>query len=122
VINVVNEALAEVMNQSSAEYPSDVDEFREVGRNPLKGDLVVAPMVAESPVNLECKLSDIMEFGEVPTGGHMVIGEVVLVHVKNELWTGDQIEASKLKTIGRLGGELYCRTTDTFEMRRPYIL
>lgn len=122
VVNVVDETLAEAMNQASAEYPSDVDEFKEVGLTPVKSDLVKAPMVAESPVNMECKLVQILEFGEAPTGSHVVIGEVILVHIKDDFWAGDQIDMSKLKAIGRLGGQLYCRTTDMFEMKRPYTL
>jgi len=119
VVNAVDECIAEAMNQASADYPSNADEFKEVGLTALKSDLVKAPKVGESPINMECKLTEILEFGEVPTGGHVVIGEVVLVHVKDELWSGDQIDISKWKPIGRLGGQLYCRMTDIFEMRRP---
>jgi flavin reductase (DIM6/NTAB) family NADH-FMN oxidoreductase RutF len=122
VVNIVTETLAEAMNQASAEYPSGVDEFREVGLTPVKADLVKAPMVAESPVSIECKLIQILKFGEIPTGSHVVIGEVVLAHIRDELWSGDHIEVTKLKAIGRLGGDLYCRTTDTFEMKRISII
>jgi len=122
VVNIVDETLAEAMNQASAEYPSDVDEFKQVGLTAVKSELVKAPRVAESAVNMECTLVQILEFGEVPTGNHAIIGEVVLVHVKDELWAGDQIDVSKLKAIGRLGGQLYCRTTDIFEMKRPCML
>ena len=117
VINVVTEDLAEAMNQSSFEYPSNVDEFKEVGVTPVKADLVKSPMVAESPVNMECKLAQILKLGE---GGYAVIGEVLLVHVKDELWSGEYIEPSLLKAVGRIGGlNSYCRTTDIFEMERP---
>jgi flavin reductase (DIM6/NTAB) family NADH-FMN oxidoreductase RutF len=119
VVNVVDETLVEAMNQASAEYPSNVDEFKEVGLTPLKSDLVRSPRVAESAVNMECDLVQVVEFGACPMGGHMVIGEVVLVHVKDDLWNGDVIDVGKLKAIGRLGGELYCRTTDIFQMKRP---
>lgn len=119
VVNVVTETLAKAMNQASADYLSDVDEFKEVGLTPVKADLVKAPMVAESPVNLECKLLQIIEFGGTPTGSNVIIGEVILVHVKEDVWAGDHIDISKLKVIGRLGEELYCRTTDIFEMKRP---
>lgn len=119
VVNAVDESMAEAMNQASADYPSNVDEFKEVGLTALKSDLVKAPRVGESPINMECKLVQILEFGEVPTGGHVVIGEVVLVHVEDELWSVDQIDISKWKPVGRLGGQLYCRMTDIFEMRRP---
>ena len=103
VVNTVDEDMAEAMNQASADYPSDVDEFKEVGFTAVKGDLVKAPMVAESAVNMECRVKQIMEFGEVPTGGHVIIGEVVLVHVKDELWAGNHVDKSKFKAIGRLG-------------------
>ncbi len=119
VVNVVTETLAKAMNQSAYEYPSNVDEFKEVGLTPSKSDLVKSPLLAESPVNMECKMLQITAFGGIPMGSNVIIGEVVLFHVKDELWAGDQIDASKLKAIGRLGGQLYCRTTDTFEMERP---
>ncbi|MFC1966733.1 flavin reductase family protein [Chloroflexota bacterium] len=117
VVNVVNEDLAEAMNKSSFEYPIDVDEFKEAGVTPAKADLVKSPMVAESPVNMECKLAQVLKLGEA---GYAVIGEVLLVHVKDELWNGEYIEPSLLKAVGRVGGiHSYCRTTDTFEMERP---
>ena len=120
VINAVNEALAEPMNQSSADYPSDVDEFKEVGLTAVKSDMVKAPRVAESPISMECKLRQILEFGEFPDSNNVVLGEVLRFHVSDDLWVNGQIEVSKLKAIARLGGESYCRTTDIFEMKRPY--
>ncbi len=120
VINVVNEALAEAMNQSSAEYPSDVDEFKEAGLTPVKADIVKPPMVAESPVNMECQLVQILEFGESPKQNSVIIGEVVQVHIKDELYVNGQVQMSALNALGRLGGNLYCRTTDIFEMERAF--
>jgi flavin reductase (DIM6/NTAB) family NADH-FMN oxidoreductase RutF len=119
VVNVVTEPLAKAMNQSAYEYPSHVDEFKEVGLTPSKSDLVKSPLLVESPVNMECKMLQITAFGGIPMGSNVIIGEIVLFHVKDDLWADDQIDASKLKAIGRLGGQLYCRTTDTFEMERP---
>jgi len=119
VINVVNETLAQAMNQTSASYRSSVDEFKEVGLTPVKSDIVKAPRVAESPVNMECKLRQILEFGKSPGGSNLIIGEVVLVHLGDELVIDGQIQMSRLKAIGRLGGDSYCRTTETFEMKRP---
>jgi flavin reductase (DIM6/NTAB) family NADH-FMN oxidoreductase RutF len=119
VVNVVGETLAQAMNQASGNYPSDVDEFKEVGLTSVESDLVKAPRVAESPVHMECRLKQILEFGEAPTGSRFVIGEVVLVHVEDGLWVGDHIGVSKFRPIGRLGEELYCRITDVFEMKAP---
>ena len=122
VINVVDETLAEAMNVTAATYPSDVDEFKEARLTPVKADLVKAPMVAESPINLECRLTQVLEFGEAPRTNSFIIGEVLRVHVKDELYANEEIQMSKFKAIGRLGGrggDLYCRTSDSFEMKRP---
>ena len=107
------------MNQSAAEYPIDVDEFKEVGLTPLKAEMVKAPLVAESPINMECQLLQILEYGEFRERTSVVIGEVVRVHIKDELYIDGEIKLSALKALGRLGGNLYCRTTDIIEMERP---
>ena len=107
------------MDQASKNYPSYVDEFKEVGLTPVRADIVKPPMVAESPINMECRLVQILEFGDTPRRTSFIIGEVVRVHIKDELYINDEIEPSKLKAIGRLGGAFYYRTTDIFEMRRP---
>lgn len=122
VINIVTEELVDAMNQASKDYPSDVDEFKEVGLTAVKSDLVRAPMVAESPVNMECRLVKILEFGEAPRITGFVIGEVIRVHVKDDLWIDNKIKADRLKAVGRLGEELYCRTTDMFKKKRPLTL
>ena len=119
VINVVNEALAEAMNKTSPVFPSSVDEFKEAGLTPIESDLVRAPRVAESPINMECKLLQILQFGKSPNSTNLVIGEVVLFHVMDDLYVDGEIQMSKLKAIGRLGGDFCCRTTDMFEMKRP---
>jgi flavin reductase (DIM6/NTAB) family NADH-FMN oxidoreductase RutF len=119
VINIVTDDLSKPMNQTCFEYPPEVSEFTEVGLTPLKSEMVKAPRLAESPVHMECRLLQIMEFGKSPDGGHVIIGEILVVHIKDEFWAGDQVDMAKLKAIGRLGGDFYCRTTDMFEMHRP---
>ena len=119
VINIVTESMARAMNQASGEYPSQVDEFKEAGLSPAQSDLVRSPRVVESPVNMECKLMQILEFGEPPRISSFIIGEVVRVHIRDEVWVDGVINAHKLKVIGRLGEDLYCRTRDMFEMKRP---
>lgn len=121
VINIVTESLAEAMNQASGEYPSDVDEFKEIGLTPAQSDLIRAPRVAESPINMECRLMQILEFGETPRIQSFIIGEIIMVHVEDQLCVNDVIKADKLKVIGRLGEDLYCRTLDMFEMKRPNV-
>jgi flavin reductase (DIM6/NTAB) family NADH-FMN oxidoreductase RutF len=122
VINVVTESLAAAMNQASGEYPSHVDEFKEIGLTPAPSDLVRSPRVSESPVNMECRLIQILQFGEAPRIQSFSIGEIIRIHVKDELWINGVIKADELRVIGRLGEDLYCRTVDMFEMKRPNVL
>jgi flavin reductase (DIM6/NTAB) family NADH-FMN oxidoreductase RutF len=122
VINIVTESMAKAMNQASGEYPSQVDEFKEAGLTPAQSDLIRSPRVIESPVNMECKLMQILEFGEPPRISSFIIGEMIRVHIKDEVWADGLIKAHQLKAIGRLGEDFYCRTTDIFEMKRPNIL
>jgi flavin reductase (DIM6/NTAB) family NADH-FMN oxidoreductase RutF len=119
VVNVVPESLDRAMNQSSGEYPGDVDEFKEIGLTPAPSDLIRSPRVSESPINMECRLMQILDFGEAPRIQSFVIGEIIRVHVKDELLVNGVIQANQLKVIGRLGEDLYCRTKDLFEMKRP---
>lgn len=119
VVNVVDETLAERMNQTSADYPSYISEFKEIGLTPLPSDKVKSPRVAESPINMECKLLQILEFGEKPNINSLVIGEIVRAHVRDELFRDGTIDINRLKAIGRLGGDLYCLIKGVFEMKRP---
>lgn len=120
VINVVTEDLAEAMVQTSRAYPIGVDEFKETGLTAIKAELVGAPMLAESPINMECRLLQILEFGNAPRKNEFVIGEVVRVHIKDEFMADGQLQPLKLKIIGRLSGhgKAYCRTTGIFEIKR----
>ncbi len=121
VINIVTEELAQAMNITSAPYPSDISEFKEAKLTPVKADLVKPALVAESPLNMECRVIQIMEFGKASEMYSFIIGEVLRVHVQDRFYNKQTKRVSGLRAIGRLGGEqdLYCRGQDTFEMKRP---
>lgn len=121
VINAVTEDLAEAMNVTSTPYSSDVSEFEKGGLTPEKADLVKAPMVAEAPVNMECRLNRIIVFGEAPLTTSFIIGDVLRIHIKEGFYNTDTGRVSGLRPVGRLGGngDLYLRASDIFEMERP---
>jgi flavin reductase (DIM6/NTAB) family NADH-FMN oxidoreductase RutF len=121
VINVVSEAIARAMNQASGDYPSHVDEFRETGLTPVASDAVRPPRVAESPIQLECRLMQIMEFGTSPRIHNFIVGEVLMIHVQDDLIVDGVIRPDRLRAVGRLGEDFYCRTGDLFEMKRPVV-
>jgi flavin reductase (DIM6/NTAB) family NADH-FMN oxidoreductase RutF len=119
VINIVSESIAEQMNQSAAEVPPEVDEFALSGLTPIPGEVVRVPRVAESPVQMECKLREVVTISEQPGGASIVIGTVVRFHVREDLFEDFRIDPDRLKAIGRMGGPTYCRTGDRFDIRRP---
>ena len=119
VINVVTYELAERMNLTSGEYKASVNEFELAGLTPRAATLVRPPMVAESPVNFECKLYQIVDFSSEPGGASLVIGEIVYLHVDDALMKDGHLDADSLDLIGRMGGNQYARTTQRFEMVRP---
>lgn len=119
VVNIVVDDIAEAMNLTAAEYPAEESEFDIAGLSPAPSDLVRPPRVAESPVNLECKLNQIIPLGEGDHQHGLVIGEVVLVHVRDDIIDGHRINHQLLKPTGRLAGNMYCHTGDVFEMARP---
>ena len=119
VVNVVTEAMGVQMNIASAEYPPEVDEFEASGLTPIPSDLVKPARVGESPVNMECRLHQIVHVSRKPLGGSLVMGEVLRFHVADALFSEYKIDQGLLQAIGRLGGPTYIRTTDRFDMQRP---
>ena len=120
VVNIATEDIAEAMNLSSGAYDPSVDEFGISGLTPAPCEVVRPPRVLESPVNMECKLLQIIELSARPLGGSLVLGEVVRFHL-DETIIDDRfrIDPDKLRAVGRMGGAAYCRTVDRFELARP---
>lgn len=121
VVNIVSEEIAEAMNACSGEYPAGVNEFELSGLTPVPGDLVRAPRVRESHVNMECRVLQILDLSTRPRGGSLIIGEVVRFHVDAAMLSNFRIDPDQLCAIGRMGGNEYTRTRDRFQMIRPQV-
>jgi flavin reductase (DIM6/NTAB) family NADH-FMN oxidoreductase RutF len=120
VVNIVTEGLAGAMNITATELSPNINEFELAGLTAAPSALVRPPRVAESPVHFECVVTQIIELGDRPGSGSIVIGQVVHFHVsENVLFDGDKIDIKKLRPIGRLAGSAYCRVTDMFDLTRP---
>ncbi len=120
VVNVVPARLAEVMNQSSFEYPPDQSEIDALEIATLPSQSVQPLRVAESPIQMECRLFQIVKVGEGPAAGNLVIGQILLVHVADAVLDDrHQIDPVKVDTIGRMGGAQYCWTRERFPLARP---
>ena len=116
VVNIVDETLIKAAVQTSASYPAGVDEFKEAGLTAITADSVKSPLVAGALVSLECKVMRKLEFGDQENHRTVIFGEVTLVHVKDELMSGNELEPARMHAIGFLGGGRYCQTTDSFQV------
>jgi flavin reductase (DIM6/NTAB) family NADH-FMN oxidoreductase RutF len=115
VVNLVDEALAEAMNQCAAPLPYGESELPRAGLHACPSSVVRPPRIAESPASLECQ-----EWGTLHIGANrIVLGLVRRVHVRDELFdpVKKRIHSERLFLIGRLASpQWYCRTRDRFEM------
>lgn len=120
VINVVPYRLAEAMNLSSAELPSEESEFELTGLQVSESVVVKAPGVSSSPIRMECRLLQHLVLDDGPGGANIVLGEIVHLHLDdNVLDSTGYADPVLLDLVGRLGGAAYCRTTEPFELARP---
>ncbi|WDL98041.1 flavin reductase family protein [Alicyclobacillus sp. ALC3] len=121
VINVVSEEMAKPMNSTSPtpEFDPDVDEWVVSGLTPEPSTLVTPSRVAESPVQMECKLVQVIDFGPAEAGaGSIVLGEVVRMHLREDVYQNGHVDPDLLRPIARMAGNDYARVTDRFQMAR----
>lgn len=121
VINMVTYDLVHQASLSSSEYPEGTSEFEKCGLTILASDKVKPFRVAESPVQLECKVNDIINLGNEGGAGNLVICEVLKVHLAYEILDDDNgIDQTKLDLVARAGGSYYSRAKDGFfEIPKP---
>lgn len=122
VINIVNYDMVQQASLASVEYPKGINEFIKAGFTMLPSDLVKPPRVAESPVQLECVVKDIISLGDSAGSGNLVIAEVKLIHISDSVLSDNgKIDQRKMDHVARLGGDWYCRVTNNnlFEVAKP---
>lgn len=111
VINMVNYDIVRQMTLSSIEFPSDVSEFDKTGLTPTTGDIVKAPMVLESPVNMECTVEDVITLGDHGGAGHLIICHVKKIHISEDVLEDDKINPHLMDLMGRMGRSFYVRAS-----------
>ena len=122
VINVVNYDLVHQMVLTSANFPEGISEFEKAGFTPIASEKVKPMRVKESPVQFECKITQIIELGDGPASGNLIFAEVVHLHVnENILLENGRIDPQKIDLVGRAGGNFYSRAhgNSMFEILRP---
>ena len=122
VVNAAVETVIEALNLTAAELPRGQSEPDFAGLVMVPSERVKPPRVAISPAHLECRLIQVLPVGNQPLSANLVIGEVVLIHLDDALLNAEGIvDPGKLKSVGRLNGDSYIRTTDIFDLARPVL-
>lgn len=120
VVNLVPFALVGQMNQSAAELEPEQSEFLHAGLETAPSTVVQPPRVRLSPASLECRLLQHLPLGTGPGGANLVVGEIVHMHLDPDILDHRGLpDPARLDLVGRLGGQQYCRTSDSFELPRP---
>src|SRR5262245_55271323 len=117
VANIVTESLAARVVETSGDWPVDVDELALTGLTAAPSTRIKSPGVAESPINMECTLHRVIELGETS----FVVGEIVFVNVDDAVLTDGRIDVTKLKPLGRLGGDGYSVVREVLHLARPKV-
>ncbi len=121
VVNISTWELREQMNLSSADLPRSVDEMREAGLKPLPSKLVKPPRVALAPAHLECRHLQTVTLpsNRADIANNAVFGQVVGIHISEQIITDGMIDMDKFKPIARLGYMDYTVVDNVFTMERP---
>ena len=121
VINVVNYDIVQQMSLSSTEYADGVNEFLKSGLTMLSSDIVKPYRVAESPVQFECKVNEIIILGSDGGAGNLIICEVLKIHISEKILDENgTIDQYKIDLVSRCGGNWYSRSNQgLFEVEKP---
>jgi flavin reductase (DIM6/NTAB) family NADH-FMN oxidoreductase RutF len=122
VVNVVTYSMVQQMNVAAAPWDRGISEFEKAGFTPIASDLIKPFRVKESPVQMECRVIEIKEFGSGGGAGNLVMAEVLKIHInKDFIGTDGKIDQTKIDLVGRMGGSWYCRTTPDalFQLAQP---
>jgi flavin reductase (DIM6/NTAB) family NADH-FMN oxidoreductase RutF len=122
VVNIVDYAMVQQMNVAAAPWERGVSEFETAGFTALQSDLIQPLRVAESPVQLECKVIGTQVLGEGGGAGNLVIAQVVRIHIQEKVLNEDgKIDPRKMDLVARMGGAWYCHATpeSMFELAQP---
>jgi flavin reductase (DIM6/NTAB) family NADH-FMN oxidoreductase RutF len=121
VINVVNFDMVQQTSLASTEYAEGVNEFLKSGFTPIPSEVVKPFRVKESPVQFECKVTQIIPLGTEGGAGNLILCEVVRIHIDERILDENgAIDQYKIDLVSRLGGNWYSRSNQgLFEVPKP---
>lgn len=118
VVNFVTEENADLINLAATELPYGESEYSFAGLNFLESEKVKAVRLKESPIHFECKLRDLISYGDTPGAGTLITGEVIKVHVAENIYDEGRIITNLWKPMGRGAGNDWFKTDSVEEKTR----
>ncbi len=117
-VSVATEPIIRQVVACAEELRPDASEFDLSGLTPVRGTTVRAPRVAESPITFECRTLQVIRTNPGrPSGGNVVLGQVVWIHAEPALIDDRfRVDPDRLLAVGRMGGMDYARTRDRFAL------
>lgn len=122
VINIVTYDMVQQVSLSSCDFTKDTNEFEKAGFTMQAATMIKPPMVKESKIKLECRVTEVQPLGEQGGAGNLVIAEVLMIHIdETVLDEAGKIDQTKLQLLARLGGDWYCKVDETnlFKVAKP---
>jgi flavin reductase (DIM6/NTAB) family NADH-FMN oxidoreductase RutF len=115
VVHIADSSLMTAVHESSTEHPPDVSEVEELRLSTLPGERVKVPRLAAAPVAMECRFRQCLEFGE--TRSRLIVGEVLVFHIRDGLLNNGKIETEALDPIARIAGPRYAKLGEIITLK-----
>jgi len=119
VVNIVNSALLEKMNQTSASLTNDESEFDFADVESCASYKVQPRSVKDAPIRYECSLREVIPVSDLATGGTVILLDVKFVYVRDDLYNDGNIDQKLIESVGKMGGDYFSFTTNHVELKRP---
>jgi flavin reductase (DIM6/NTAB) family NADH-FMN oxidoreductase RutF len=115
VIHIADSSLMIAVHESSTEHPPDVSEVAELQLETVPSERIKVQRLAAAPIAMECCFRQCLEFGE--TRSRLIVGEVLVFHLRDGLLQNGKIETEALDPIARIGGPRYARLGEIFTLK-----
>jgi flavin reductase (DIM6/NTAB) family NADH-FMN oxidoreductase RutF len=118
VIHIADTALMNAVHESSAEHPPEISEVDVLKLETMASERIKVPRLAAPPVAMECRFRQCLEFGQ--TRSRLIVGEVVMFHIRDGLLNNGKVETEALDPIARIGGPRYARLGDMVTLQSVF--
>jgi flavin reductase (DIM6/NTAB) family NADH-FMN oxidoreductase RutF len=118
VVHIADSSLMKAVHESSTEHPPDVSEVEELRLSTLPGERIKVPRLAAAPVAMECRFRQCLEFGE--TRSRLIVGEVLVFHIRDGLLNNGKIETEALDPIARIAGPRYAKLGEIVTLKSVF--